>query len=77
MAAGGTVGFKFWQEPRMRLKDKIAWITGGGAGIGRATAVRFAQEGARVEILELDEERGASAAAQIQEVGGMRRMRRM
>lgn len=54
----------------MRLKGRIAWITGGGAGIGRATAVRFAQEGARVVILELNEARGASAVAQIREVGG-------
>ncbi len=54
----------------MRLKDKIAWITGGGAGIGRATAVRFAQEGARVVVLELDRERGEKVSAEIREAGG-------
>jgi NAD(P)-dependent dehydrogenase (short-subunit alcohol dehydrogenase family) len=39
----------------MRLKDKVALITGSGSGIGRATAIRFAQEGACVVVSDLDE----------------------
>lgn len=39
----------------MLLKDEVAMITGAGNGIGRATAVRFAREGARVVLTDLDE----------------------
>jgi 3-oxoacyl-[acyl-carrier protein] reductase len=37
----------------MRLKDKVAIITGAGRGIGQATAVKFAQEGAKVVVCDL------------------------
>ena len=37
-----------------RLAGKIAFITGAGTGIGRATAILFAREGARVAIAEID-----------------------
>ena len=43
----------------MRLEGKIAAITGGGSGIGRACALAFAREGADVAVGDLDPERAA------------------
>lgn len=54
----------------MRLKDKVALITGGTSGIGEATALLFAKEGARIAIAGRNEGRGKSVAAQIKQLGG-------
>ena len=42
----------------MRLKDRVAVITGAGSGIGRATALKFAHEGAKIVVAELNEDHG-------------------
>ncbi|HLH24164.1 MAG TPA: glucose 1-dehydrogenase [Chloroflexota bacterium] len=53
-----------------RLQDKVAIITGAGHGIGRAYARRFADEGAKVVIAELDGPAGERVAAEITATGG-------
>ncbi|MDH3584772.1 MAG: SDR family oxidoreductase [Phycisphaerae bacterium] len=53
-----------------RLAGKRAVVTGGGSGIGRAICERFAAEGARVAILEVDEAAAARTQSQILEAGG-------
>jgi glucose 1-dehydrogenase len=53
----------------MRLKDKIALVTGAASGIGRACALRFAREGAKVAMIDIDETRGQEAAAEGRQFG--------
>jgi len=54
----------------VRLRDKVAVITGGATGIGRGTALLFGREGARVVVADIDEERGRRTADEIVAAGG-------
>src|SRR5512144_2521007 len=53
----------------MRLDGKIAIITGASSGFGRATAVRFAEEGARLVLGDLDEDGGRETVARVEQAG--------
>jgi NAD(P)-dependent dehydrogenase (short-subunit alcohol dehydrogenase family) len=54
----------------MQLKDKVAVITGAGSGVGRASAVRFAQEGAVVVCADIDLDRAKETATLVEAEGG-------
>lgn len=53
-----------------RFKDQVALVTGGASGIGAATARRFAREGAKVVVADIDEGGAARVAADIERDGG-------
>lgn len=53
-----------------RLREKIAVITGGAGGMGRAAAVQFAAEGAKVAVLDIDQQGGQSVEKEITDAGG-------
>ncbi|WP_420439556.1 SDR family NAD(P)-dependent oxidoreductase [Candidatus Poriferisodalis sp.] len=59
-ASGGTAG---------RMAGKVAVITGGASGIGRACGLRFAAEGASIVVADLNPDRAANVVAEINDVG--------
>ena len=54
----------------MSLKDKVTIVTGAGSGIGRACAKRFAEDGARVVLADINEDAGEAVAEELREAGG-------
>jgi 3-oxoacyl-[acyl-carrier protein] reductase len=54
----------------MRLKDKVAIVTGSSQGIGRAYALRFAREGASVVVADVREEQAREVVSEIEKLGG-------
>ena len=54
----------------MRFAGKTAMVTGAGSGIGRATALEFALEGARVAVVDINEAGGRATVEMIEKIGG-------
>jgi 3-oxoacyl-[acyl-carrier protein] reductase len=54
----------------MKLKDRVVIVTGGGSGIGAASAKSFAAEGARVMVMDLDEGHAKRTVEQVEKAGG-------
>jgi 3-oxoacyl-[acyl-carrier protein] reductase len=54
----------------MRLKDRVAIVTGAGSGIGAASAIAMAREGARVVVVDINESAAKKTVEQIEKAGG-------
>ncbi len=55
----------------MMLEGKTAVVAGGGSGVGRASCLRFAQEGARVVCADIDVDRAKETVALVESAGAM------
>ena len=53
-----------------RFQDKVCLVTGGGSGIGQAACERFAQEGGKVVVVDLNPEHGNETVQKITQAGG-------
>ena len=53
-----------------RFKERVAIVTGGGSGIGQATSIAFAHEGAKVVVADIDPVGGEKTIATIKKAGG-------
>jgi NAD(P)-dependent dehydrogenase (short-subunit alcohol dehydrogenase family) len=53
-----------------RFKDKVCLVTGGGSGIGKAACMRFAEEGGKVLVVDLDEQNGNAVVQEIKAANG-------
>jgi NAD(P)-dependent dehydrogenase (short-subunit alcohol dehydrogenase family) len=53
------------------FSGRVALVTGGGGGIGAATARRFARLGARIGVLDMDEDAATATARAIRDAGGI------
>jgi NAD(P)-dependent dehydrogenase (short-subunit alcohol dehydrogenase family) len=58
------------KQQSMRLANKVAIVTGSGSGIGRASALLFAREGAQVVVVDIDEKDAAQTAEDAKQSGG-------
>ncbi len=56
-------------EAQITMSGKVVFVTGGGSGIGHATAIEFARQGADVMVVDIDEGAAASTAAAAAEQG--------